>query len=132
MTKKELAAYYHPHGYNCAQAVLCSFSDELDIPVDLLFRMSEAFGGGMGGTGETCGAVTAMYLLSGLRNSMGPKERTKAKTYKEVRELGSFFRDKNGSLICRELKGENPTGKPLRSCAGCIEDAVEIAENLFR
>ena len=37
------------------------------------------------------------------------------------------FRTKNQSVICRELKGVD-TGTVLRSCDGCIEDAVRIAE----
>ena len=43
----------------------------------------------------------------------------------EVGELNEIFRKKNGSTICRELKGMD-TGKVLRSCPGCIEDAANI------
>ena len=41
------------------------------------------------------------------------------------------FEEKNGSVFCRELKGKD-TGVVLRSCAGCIEDAAEIAEDILK
>lgn len=126
--KKDLAAQYHKRGYNCAQAVLCAFADELGAPHDLLFRISEGFGGGMGGMGDTCGAVTAVYMALGLQGSTGPEKISKAATYARVRRAADDFRRRNSSLICRELKGDNPTGAPLRSCPGCIEDAVELLE----
>ena len=46
-------------------------------------------------------------------------------TIKKVRQMAKEFEEKNKSLICRELKGID-TGTPLRSCPGCIEDAVRI------
>lgn len=44
---------------------------------------------------------------------------------KKVRELAAEFEQKNGSIVCRELKGID-TGKVLRSCDGCIEDGIRI------
>ncbi|MCI7442072.1 MAG: C-GCAxxG-C-C family protein, partial [Clostridium sp.] len=40
------------------------------------------------------------------------------------------FREKNTSVICRELKGVD-TNVVLRSCDGCIEDAARIAYNVL-
>ncbi len=40
------------------------------------------------------------------------------------------FQEKNGSTICRELKGVD-TGNPLRSCPGCLEDAIELAQEIL-
>ena len=37
----------------------------------------------------------------------------------------------NESVICRELKGVE-TGTVLRSCTGCIEDAVKIVEKYIK
>ena len=51
---------------------------------------------------------------------------SKAATYQKVRELNEIFRKKKRiTTICRELKGMD-TGKVLRSCPGCIEDAANI------
>lgn len=117
----------HARGYNCAQVVLCSYADILGIDEETLFQISEGFGAGMGGMMETCGAVTAMFMALGLKNSSGDLQAcdTKPQTMRLVRELAAKFRDKNGSIVCRELKGVD-TGKVLRSCDGCIEDGIRI------
>lgn len=117
----------HTRGYNCAQIVLCSYAEELGIDEETLFRISEGFGAGMGGMMQTCGAVTAMFMALGLANSSGDLQAcdTKPQTMKKVRELAAEFEKKNGSLVCRELKGID-TGKVLRSCDGCIEDGIRI------
>jgi len=52
-------------------------------------------------------------------------ERTKAATYKLSKALVNGFRAANGSTLCGDLKGL--TGGPvLRSCDGCIEDALRL------
>ena len=105
----------HTRGYNCAQIVLCSYAEELGIDEETLFRISEGFGAGMGGMMQTCGAVTAMFMALGLANSSGDLQAcdTKPQTMKKVRELAAEFEKKNGSIVCRELKGID-TGKVLR------------------
>ena len=117
----------HTRGYNCAQIVLCSYAEELGIDEETLFRISEGFGAGIGGMMQTCGAVTAMFMALGLANSSGDLQAcdTKPQTMKKVRELAAEFEKKNGSIVCRELKGID-TGKVLRSCDGCIEDGIRI------
>ena len=117
----------HTRGYNCAQIVLCSYAEELGIDEETLFRISEGFRTGMGGMMQTCGAVTAMFMALGLANSSGDLQAcdTKPQTMKKVRELAAEFEKKNGSIVCREVKGID-TGKVLRSCDGCIEDGIRI------
>lgn len=128
----QLAEEKHHNGYNCAQAVLCSFCEELGMEESVLFKVAEGFGAGMGDMQGTCGAVTGTYMVAGLLESSGGIEQglTKGKTYQTVKQLTKAFRDKNGSHICKELKGIE-TGTVLRSCDGCIEDAVRIAEELL-
>lgn len=127
MNRVEKSMEYHKKGYNCAQAVLCTFADKLSISEQDAFKLSEALGFGGSDSFGTCGAVSGMQLAVGMLNSTGnlDKPDSKANTYRIVRELNAKFRAKNGSTICRELKGMD-TGKVLRSCDGCIEDAVRI------
>lgn len=127
MNRVEKSMEYHKKGYNCAQAVVCSFADKLSISEEDAFKISEALGFGDSDSLGTCGAVTGMALVMGMVNSTGNLEKpdSKADTYKKVRELNDRFRVKNGSTICREIKGMD-TGKVLRSCDGCIEDAVRL------
>lgn len=131
MDRKELAVSLHHKKYNCAQSVVCAFAGDLDCAPETVFKAAEAFGGGMGTFG-TCGAVTAMAIALGMKNSDGnlAAPETKKSTYKLMRRATDLFLEKNGSIICREIKGID-TGRVLRTCDGCIEDAVEILETLL-
>ena len=124
----EKALDLHRQGYNCAQAVACTYADLMGVDVDTVFRMVEAFGLGMGGMNGVCGAVSGAVTVLGFRNSKGPVDvTTKKETYRQAAELEAAFQIKNGSLICKELKGID-TKVVLRSCPGCIEDACRFLE----
>ena len=97
-----------------------------------MFALGEGFGAGMGGMECTCGAVSGAVILAGLKNSSKNVENptTKGKTYQLSKAIVKEFGTKNGSVICKELKGIG-TGKVLRSCDGCISDAVELVEKIL-
>lgn len=120
----------HKSGYNCSQAVACAFADKVDLDETALFRVTEAFGLGMGDMQSVCGALSGANLLAGLINSKGPETITKGATYRLARDMSELFRNKNGSTVCKELKGIE-TGETLRSCPGCIEDMVRIAAKIL-
>ena len=84
-TKVEKALELHDKGYNCAQAVACSFCEEFGVDQETMFKISEGFGFGMGMM-DMCGAVTGMMMVIGMDNSIGNLENgkaTKADTYKK-------------------------------------------------
>lgn len=130
----EKALENHKRGFNCAQAVACAYCDEVGMDENIIFKMAEGFGAGMGGLQCTCGALSGAIMLAGLKQSSGDVNNptTKASTYKLSKEMVEEFREKNTSVVCRDLKGLD-TKVVLRSCDGCIEDAARIAYNvLFR
>lgn len=128
MTRADIARALHEQGYNCAQAVACAFSDVLNADADTVYRIAEGFGGGMGNNDSVCGAVSAAVIIAGLVSSNGINEPTnKQETYQLSSKLTEAFKNKNKTVICRELKGTD-TGEMLRSCPGCIEDAVLMVE----
>lgn len=121
----------HERNCNCAQAVACALAPFVGADEDACFRTMEGFGGGMGGRTETCGAISGGVLVLSLAMSHGIDEPTnKAATYQLVSELVERFREQNGSTTCADLKGVI-TGTPLRSCIGCIEDALAITADLL-
>ncbi|MDO4596102.1 MAG: C-GCAxxG-C-C family protein [Coriobacteriaceae bacterium] len=125
---KARAAELHAAGFNCAQSVVCALAPALDIDEDLAFRLAEGFGAGMGGMSETCGAISGAIMAAGALASTGRTQPTsKGATYKLSRRICEGFEQKNGSTICRTLKGVGSDQGPLRSCAGCIDDAIEMA-----
>lgn len=132
MTRKEKAIELHNKGFNCAQAVACTFAEELGVSQEVIFAACEGFGLGMGGMEATCGAVSGAVMAAGFKNSCADIENpaTKAATYKLTREITKQFAEKNITLVCKELKGVE-TGTVIRSCPDCIMDAVEIAEKVL-
>ena len=46
MDRAEQASVKHRNGYNCCQAVVCVFADEVGIDESLLYKMGEGFGAG--------------------------------------------------------------------------------------
>ena len=119
MKKKELALEYHKKGYNCTQAVACAFCGEFGVSEEEMYKIAEGFGLGMGMM-DTCGALTGLFMLIGMKN-----------TYKKTREYAAKFKEINGSVYCKELKGVE-TGKILAPCDKCILDAVELAEQFLK
>lgn len=120
-------------GYNCAQAVACALAPEIGADAEACYVLSEGFGGGMGGHTETCGAISGGVMALGQVSSGGTalSGTTKKRTYELTRELVERFGAKNGSTICCELKGAGCEHGPLRSCPGCIEDAVKITAEII-
>jgi len=129
MNRYEKALENHKKGCNCAQAVACVFADKLGYSEDEIFRLTEAFGGGMGGTQGVCGAVSAMVFVVGGIKSFGLgklPETNKKVSYSTAGELMKKFQDKIGTLLCSEIKS-----RKLHSCDGCIAEAVRILEEFI-
>lgn len=122
----------HDKGYNCAQAVACTYCDLVGMDEATMFKMTEALGLGMGCMNGTCGAVSGACVLAGMKRSSGNLEHpdSKAQSYQLSREIVTSFEAKNHSSICKELKGVE-TGTVLRPCADCIKDAASIVEHIL-
>ncbi len=107
------AGEYFKQGLNCAECVLQSFLDmhNVDLPKEII-ALSSGFGGGMGHTKNTCGAITgAVMALSALKGRKDPlaKETTKERI-QEIQQIYGPFGDmireieqQYGTLICKEL-----------------------------
>lgn len=122
----------HKKGYNCCQAVACAYADKVGVDEETMFRIAEGFGAGMGGLDGVCGAISGAVMLAGLKTSTANLDspNSKGKTYLESKEILERFKEMNQSIICKELKGIE-TKKILRTCAGCIQDAAQIADDMF-
>ena len=100
-------------GYNCAQAVAVAFCDVTGLEEKVTARMVSSFGGGMGRMREVCGAVSGMLFVLGYLYGYDTPGDDKAKMeqYSTVQALAGAFREKNGSIICREIL-KNPPSDP--------------------
>ncbi len=131
---KDVAVRKFMQKYNCCQAVVCAYCEELGVKEEDVFKLTEGFGLGMGGLRDTCGAVVGMFLVISLANSAGNMEdpyATKMDTYAKIRDAAAKFCEKNGSVYCRELKNMNGP-QPLPCCIQCVEDAAVIVDEFLK
>ncbi len=142
MTKSELAAQYHERGYGCAQSVLASFAGDFGLDEGLALKLATGFGSGMGRMCEVCGALTGAFMVIGLKYGKEKTDGTRygnetETTYSLVTAVANKFRERNGSIYCRELIGHDlmdpverakvvELGLFKTTCRKCILDAVEI------
>ena len=144
MDHGELAAQLFLGGCNCAQAVVVAFCDVTGLEKDFAARLSCSFGGGMGRMREVCGAVSGMLMVLGALygyDDPGEKDRAKKAHYAMVQELAGKFRERNGSIICREIlknppSDPNPTPRTpefyrTRPCARMVATAAGILDRFI-
>lgn len=111
MTKREAAQANFSKGYNCCQAVLVAFREELGMTEEQAARLGSGMGGGVARLRELCGAVSAMALVAGYCRgySLPDDQANKARTYAQVRGLIEAFGQAHGATLCRELLADIPT-----------------------
>lgn len=94
--------------YACSQAVISQFCEPLGLDQQTALRLAGGFAAGMR-QGETCGAVTAAYMILGLKfcgdDSHTPLGRKKVND--AVVKFTSQFTVHHGSVSCKELLGCN-------------------------
>lgn len=141
MDRGEKAAELFINGYNCAQAVVVAFCDVTGMDTDYAAKLASSFGGGMGRMREVCGAVSGMLMVAGLLygyETPGDDE-IKKSHYQLVQQLAGQFREKYGSIICREILN-NPPSDPsptprtaefyrVRPCARCVYLAAKLLDD---
>jgi len=143
MNKKEVALACMSKKYNCAQSVFFTFAEDVGIDKETALKVAACFGGGMR-CGEVCGAVTGVLMAIGMKygSSAENDETGKYPAYKKEMEFIKKFKEKHGTVLCRELLQldvSRPEGmqevlqKGLHKtvCAGAIVTAVKIAEELI-
>lgn len=113
MNHRDTAAQAFMDGYNCSQAIAVAFSDVTGLTPEFSARMASSFGGGMGRMREVCGTVSGMLMVAGLLYgySTPGDDVSKREHYQRVQELAGKFREREGSIICREIL-KNPPSDP--------------------
>ena len=114
MDHREKAAELFVNGSNSAQAVAVAFCDVTGLTPELAAKLSSSFGGGMGRMREVCGAVSGMLMVLGALygyDDPGEKALAQREHYALVQALAGQFRERNGSIICREIL-KNPPSDP--------------------
>ncbi|MBQ6152659.1 MAG: C_GCAxxG_C_C family protein [Ruminococcus sp.] len=131
-------------GYNCSQAVLIAFEDMTGLDRKTAAMLASSFGGGLGRMREVCGAVSGASMVLGLlKGYSDPKSReAKVAHYQLIRDFAARFKEKNGSIICRDLLGgvastggtpeeRTPEFYQKRPCAALIRQAADILDEML-
>lgn len=141
MTEAEaMAKNYFKQGLNCAECVMRTFLDTHDTGFsEEIMALSTGFGGGMGRTRNTCGAITGAVLalgtLKGRKNAFEketPAERTKdlVTIYEPFADLINEIKDTYGTLICSELSaphGDFECKSRKKNCQQIIGHCAALA-----
>lgn len=126
LTRADDAAACFSSGFSCSQAVCAAFAEDFNMDRETVLRLSCGLGGGMGHSGNTCGAVTGAIMVIGMKYGRVKTDDlpAKEKTYALVNEFMTEFLRRNHSVNCTELIGHN------------LSDPKELAaareDNLFR
>ena len=115
---------------NCAQSVFLTFAEDVGIDKKTALKMSACFGGGMK-CGEVCGAVTGALMVLGMKYGSGDENDIESKrlTGQKATEFIKRFKEKNETLLCREILKNGAHGGT--SCEKAITDATEILEDML-
>jgi C_GCAxxG_C_C family probable redox protein len=101
-------------GYNCAQAVLYSFCDDLGLDKNAALKLACGFGAGMARKQEVCGAITGGIITLGLKHGRGEgQDRTATEeTYRKVRESQTM---RGQSRIYWRQQSDTPSPKIIHN-----------------
>lgn len=141
---KEIALQRFSQGYNCAQSVFTVFAEEAGLREEEARRIAALFGGGIGRTGQTCGAVTGALMALGLiaaHNSLQDSE-AKDRLNQLAQRFMEEFRQQNQATHCQDLIGfdlREPEGHHLarqsgvftERCPKFVESAVMLLDEIL-
>ncbi|GAP21588.1 C-GCAxxG-C-C family protein [Leptolinea tardivitalis] len=147
MNRVEKAIALHNSGFGCAQSVISVFCEELGVDPVIGQKMALGMGGGIGRSGEVCGALSGGVMVLGLKNGVSSMDGEANKTVKEKvydldQEFLKEFKERNGAIRCNDILGfdmNDPEARTVakekgifsRVCNGCIQNSVEILEKMI-
>ena len=96
---------------------------KVNVDEETAKNLTQGFAVGMGGSTEaTCGAII------GAVNVLGMINKDASKTMQGSRRIINRFKEQNGTVICKELKGLTD-GVVKRECIDCVKDAASFLED---
>ena len=141
---QEAAMWNFYHGLNCCESVYeAFFTAGILTPEQLPYEtcaLCAGFGGGMGMSGNSCGALSGAILAVGARHGRRDPKGMKPDglydlEYRRYNNLVHEFSQRMGSPICREICREHldDWGGPARKdrCGQAVRAAVEVACKYF-
>ena len=143
MNHAEKARELFLSGCSCSQAVFAAFAEDFGMDPETALKLASSFGGGMGGMRETCGAVSGMLMVAGLKwgySEVGDLD-IKTAHYARVRSLVEGFKAEHSTIVCRELLAhlgklkQDPSARTaeyykVRPCVMFVETAAKLLDEM--
>jgi len=101
------ATVYHQQGFNCCESTLMGLSDYLGKSCQFFPRLATGFGGGLGHTGNVCGAITGSIMALGLKfgRDQAQDKKTRDDFYVLVEHFINDVKKELGAIDCIDLIG---------------------------
>lgn len=96
-------------GYNCAQAVACTYCEQAGLDEETVKNLTQGFAVGMGGSMEaTCGAIIGAVNVLGMINKNPQKQcRVQDESSADSKNKMVPLSVKNSKVLQMGLSGEN-------------------------
>ena len=122
-------------GFFCSQILIILGLEAQGKSNPDLVRAMTALAGGLGFSGDTCGALTGGACLLGLYAGRGtPEEEEDPKLNLMISELVEWFTQGNtelyGGIHCTDILAEDPANQKVR-CPGIVMGTYEKAMSLL-
>jgi len=147
MDRVEKAIARHNSGFGCAQTVASVFAEDFGIDEVTAQKLSLGLGGGIGRSGEVCGALSGAILVLGMKYGVSSMDgeankAAKEKVYDLDQELIRQYKERAGAIRCNDILGFDMNDPEARTaakdkgvfnvvCNGCIKNSVEILEKML-
>ena len=133
-------------GMSCSEAIFSVYGEYLGFDRDTCWKIASVFDGGINRTGNVCGAVTGAMMAIGLKygeaRTKGPEElKELPQSYRVADEFTKEFKERNGTIICRELIEHDLLTiediqhafitNAFKNCPKYVKDVAEILEKIL-
>lgn len=129
-------------GFSCSQAIFITYGKLYGIDKETAKTIARSFGGGMGRTCQTCGAVTGACMVMGFIDNDDNEKLAKEKTYALVQAFSRKFQEIHGNVNCQQLldcdlgtaEGQDyfRSNHLNQRCTSFVKDAALILEELIK
>lgn len=130
-----LSLRYFQNGLYCSEAILRAFNEiyELGFPPDQ-YKISTAFGSGLGESGCACGAVTGAAMVLSLVAGRGHNYESERVVFTAVNHLHEQFRAAHKAMCCRVLTHhvEWNSAEHKLNCEELVRHAAALADDIIR
>ncbi len=144
MSRIDQAVAMFNSGFACSQSILSIYGPSLGLDKNLALRLADPFGAGMRGLSETCGAVTAAFMIIGLKYGRIHAEDpvTKQRMVDRMKQFIQQFEHRHGALSCKALLGYDISvpeqydiaeqlGLFQTQCPAYVRTAAEVLEQIL-